>query len=80
MVTSRILFTAKQKDELWEKCHHIRSVSEIEKTKITDLVPLCANCHRMAHRSFPKLPIAALRHHGRLLTRERSATFFAAGP
>ena len=32
--------------------HHVRPLSEYEGqvNPATDLVPLCANCHRMAHR------------------------------
>jgi predicted HNH restriction endonuclease len=35
--------------------HHVRplSVHEGEVDPATDLVPLCANCHRMAHRRRP---------------------------
>jgi predicted HNH restriction endonuclease len=46
------------------ECHHTRSISEMhpgEKTKITDLVPLCANCHRMVHRSYPMKSVAQLK-------------------
>jgi 5-methylcytosine-specific restriction protein A len=46
------------------ECHHIQPVSEMrpgEMTRITDLVPLCANCHRMIHRSRPMKTIAELK-------------------
>ncbi len=46
------------------ECHHIRPVSKMaagEKTKLSDLVPLCANCHRMVHRSQPMKSIAELK-------------------
>jgi 5-methylcytosine-specific restriction enzyme A len=46
------------------ECHHIRPISEMrpgEKTKISDLVPLCANCHRMVHRSRPMKTIQQLK-------------------
>lgn len=46
------------------ECHHIRPVSKMaagEKTKISDLVPLCANCHRMIHRSQPMKSVAELK-------------------
>jgi putative restriction endonuclease len=36
------------------EAHHIVPIAELEegtKTSITDLVPLCANCHRMIHRN-----------------------------
>lgn len=38
------------------ECHHTVPVSELEPgkaTKIGDLALLCANCHRMIHRSKP---------------------------
>ena len=40
------------------ECHHIKPVSEIkenEKTKLSDLIILCSNRHRMVHRSKPWL-------------------------
>jgi hypothetical protein len=46
------------------ECHHTRPISEMrpgEKTKIADLVALCANCHRMVHRSFPMKTVAQLK-------------------
>ena len=46
------------------ECHHIRPVAQMaagEKTKISDLVPLCANCHRMVHRSSPMKSISELK-------------------
>ncbi|MDN3937546.1 HNH endonuclease [Arthrobacter sp. YD4] len=37
--------------------HHLVPVSSMDVPKVvdprTDLVPLCANCHRMAHRRWP---------------------------
>ncbi len=38
------------------ECHHIRPVSELRsdsKTRVRDLAPVCANCHRMLHRKRP---------------------------
>ena len=38
------------------ECHHTKPVSELkpgEKTKLADLVLLCANCHRMVHVARP---------------------------
>lgn len=42
--------------EGFAECHHKKPVSELEpndKTKLADLAILCANCHRMIHRSKP---------------------------
>ncbi len=36
------------------ECHHIKPVSDLrsgDRTKISDLALICANCHRMLHRS-----------------------------
>lgn len=36
------------------ECHHSKRVADLlpgEKTKISDLILLCANCHRMIHRN-----------------------------
>lgn len=38
------------------ECHHVKPVSELQPgdiTKLGDLCILCANCHRMIHRSSP---------------------------
>jgi predicted HNH restriction endonuclease len=46
------------------ECHHTQPISEMlpgEATKISDLVPLCANCHRMVHRSSPMKSVAQLK-------------------
>lgn len=47
--------------------HHIVPLSEIRKeyqlNPITDLIPLCANCHAVVHRRTPALSIAELREH-----------------
>ena len=46
------------------ECHHTTPVSELvagEKTKLSDLVLLCANCHRMMHAGRPWLSIKELR-------------------
>ena len=45
------------------ECHHTKPVSELNAgvtTKISDLVMLCSNCHRMIHRSKPWLSIDEL--------------------
>ena len=42
--------------EGFAECHHKKPVSQLknnEKTKLDDLAILCANCHRMIHRSKP---------------------------
>ena len=44
--------------------HHTKPVHTLvpgTKTKLTDLVLLCANCHRMAHRSMMLVPIGMLK-------------------
>jgi len=44
--------------------HHIVPVSQLvagQKTKLGDLAIVCANCHRMLHRSKPLLSISELR-------------------
>lgn len=46
------------------ECHHTKPVSELvagEKTKLTDLVLLCANCHRMIHAARPWWSVEELR-------------------
>lgn len=46
------------------ECHHVRPVSKIregEKTKLSDLIGVCANCHRMLHRRLPLLSVEELR-------------------
>jgi 5-methylcytosine-specific restriction protein A len=45
------------------ECHHIIPLAEaafIRKTRLADLAIVCANCHRMLHRSRPVLTIEAL--------------------
>ena len=45
------------------ECHHTKPVSELDAgmtTKISDLVMLCSNCHRMIHRSRPWLSLNEL--------------------
>ena len=45
------------------EAHHIKPVSKMkagEKTKITDLVMVCSNCHSMIHRKKPWLSKTAL--------------------
>ena len=46
------------------ECHHIKPVSALktgEKTRVTDLALLCANCHRMIHVARPWLTVADLK-------------------
>ena len=48
----------------YAECHHAKPVSELkpsERTKLGDLVVLCANCHRMVHRRRPWLSLDELR-------------------
>ncbi|WP_278924537.1 HNH endonuclease [Pseudophaeobacter profundi] len=45
------------------ECHHKIPVSELgpgQKTKLSDLVLLCANCHRMVHSARPWLSVEEL--------------------
>lgn len=42
--------------------HHLDPIAEGErKTTLEDLIPLCANCHRLAHSEKPPLPIDAIK-------------------
>ena len=46
------------------ECHHTTPISELtteHKTKLIDLAILCANCHRMIHRSRKMLTVKELR-------------------
>ena len=46
------------------ECHHTKPVSQLEedgKTKVSDLVVLCSNCHRMIHRKKPWLKMDELK-------------------
>ncbi|KFK96455.1 MULTISPECIES: HNH endonuclease [unclassified Serratia (in: enterobacteria)] len=46
------------------ECHHTKPLSELKAesiTKISELVLLCANCHRMIHRHKPWLSIEELK-------------------
>jgi 5-methylcytosine-specific restriction protein A len=46
------------------ECHHTVPVAELtedHRTRLADLSILCANCHRMIHKSRPMLTIQALR-------------------
>jgi 5-methylcytosine-specific restriction protein A len=46
------------------ECHHILPVSQLteeHRTRLADLAIVCANCHRMIHRSRPLLNISELR-------------------
>ena len=49
--------------EGFAECHHTIPVSKLkkqQKTKLSDLSILCANCHRMIHRSKPMFSIVQL--------------------
>jgi len=46
------------------ECHHTKPVSELmvgEATKVSDLVLLCSNCHRIVHRKKPWLSVDELK-------------------
>jgi 5-methylcytosine-specific restriction enzyme A len=46
------------------ECHHIKPVHTLtdgSKTKLTDLVLVCSNCHRMIHAGRPWLTVGELR-------------------
>jgi 5-methylcytosine-specific restriction protein A len=46
------------------ECHHTRPVSQLtegQKTRLNELALLCANCHRILHRSRPWLSVDELR-------------------
>jgi 5-methylcytosine-specific restriction enzyme A len=46
------------------ECHHTKPLSEIndtQMTKLSDLAIVCANCHRMIHKSKPWLSISSLK-------------------
>lgn len=46
------------------ECHHTVPVSELEKgqrTRLSELAIVCANCHRMLHRSRPLMSVPDLR-------------------
>jgi 5-methylcytosine-specific restriction enzyme A len=48
------------------ECHHKVPVSKLsagQKTKVADLAIVCANCHRIIHRSRPMMTVDALRNH-----------------
>jgi 5-methylcytosine-specific restriction enzyme A len=53
------------------ECHHVKPVHELqpgERTKLSDLALVCANCHRMIHRLRPWLSLEQLQlviHHTR---------------
>jgi len=53
-----------ERGEGFAECHHTKPVSSLrpnEKTKLSDLIVLCANCHRMVHRRRPWLTLSELR-------------------
>jgi predicted HNH restriction endonuclease len=46
------------------EAHHMSPISELNadtETKIQDLIPLCANCHRMIHKQQPWLSVDELK-------------------
>ena len=46
------------------ECHHKVPLSElttVTKTRLSDLAIVCANCHRMLHRSGPVLSVTELK-------------------
>jgi len=46
------------------ECHHVVPVAELREghqTRLSELVIVCANCHRMLHRSRPMLSVEELR-------------------
>jgi predicted HNH restriction endonuclease len=52
----------------YAECHHMNPLSERlgaasdpEMTRIEDVITLCANCHRMVHRTQPALSVAAVK-------------------
>ncbi len=55
--------------------HHLRPLSEIrseyEVNPITDLIPVCPNCHAMLHRRSPPLQPESLRKHLKVMGRVR---------
>ncbi|MDO8950561.1 MAG: HNH endonuclease [Actinomycetota bacterium] len=54
----------------YAECHHTKPLSELSrstKTRLGDLAIVCANCHRMIHRSRPMLTISEL---GEVVTTE----------
>jgi 5-methylcytosine-specific restriction protein A len=61
------------------ECHHTVPVAELtedHRTRLADLSVLCANCHRMIHKSRPMLTVQALRaiiesHHTEAKTQQR---------
>jgi 5-methylcytosine-specific restriction enzyme A len=47
--------------EALAECHHKRPLTEgVRQTSLSDLAIVCANCHRMIHRSSPPLAIEEL--------------------
>jgi 5-methylcytosine-specific restriction protein A len=46
------------------ECHHLVPLAElpgVRRTRLTDLAIVCANCHRMLHRTRPTIAILELR-------------------
>jgi 5-methylcytosine-specific restriction protein A len=59
--------SSKAKSQLgyaFAECHHTVPVSELgagQRTRLAELAVVCANCHRMIHRSRPMLTVGGLR-------------------
>jgi len=52
-----------KRGEKFAECHHVVPVSELQpgqKTKVSDLRIVCANCHRMIHRFKPWKSVAEI--------------------
>lgn len=53
--------------ENYIEVHHLQQISDVEEGHIidpvTDLRPVCANCHRMLHKTRPPLSIEELKTH-----------------
>jgi hypothetical protein len=61
------------------ECHHANQLSTIqegERTRIEDLAVVCANCHRMLHKSTFTLTVAKLRE---IVERHRAASSSRSG-
>jgi 5-methylcytosine-specific restriction protein A len=46
------------------ECHHLVALSTLrpgQRTRLSDLAVVCANCHRMIHRGTPWLGLEELR-------------------
>ncbi|RSV14514.1 HNH endonuclease [Sphingomonas sp. ABOLH] len=60
MIQTVIVDGPLRRGQLNIEVHHVKPVHTLKpgsKVRLTDLVLLCANCHRMAHRRLGALPI-----------------------